>query len=211
MNGQYYLDRRLRVSNATQKQSGSTGGGMGGGFNMMTQNQGMGAGPVMPVAPPLDPTNATVFIGNLVLRDETEIRRVFDAYGTILRVKIVEAKNCGFVDFSQRESAEMAIQQLNGTTVGGQRVRLSWGHGGGAQAQTQTVSATTPNAYGGANSAQQAAMYAQQAHMQHQWQQYYQQQQQMQQQQQQQQQLQQQQLQHQHQQQQQRQASDSLI
>jgi hypothetical protein len=31
--------------------------------------------------PPLDPTNSTVFIGNLVLRDEAEIRRVFDAYG----------------------------------------------------------------------------------------------------------------------------------
>jgi RNA recognition motif-containing protein len=79
---------------------------MGGGFNMMTQNQGMGAGPVMSFTPPLDPTNATVFIGNLVLRDETEIRRVFDAYGTILRVKIVEAQNCGFVDFSQRERVQ---------------------------------------------------------------------------------------------------------
>jgi len=42
-------------------------------------------------------------------------------------VKIPVGKGCGFVQFADRKSAEDAIESLNGTVIGKNTVRLSWG------------------------------------------------------------------------------------
>ena len=75
-----------------------------------------------------DPNNTTVFVGNLdsVVTDD-HLRELFGQYGQLLHVKIPAGKRCGFVQFADRSCAEEALRVLNGTQLGGQNIRLSWG------------------------------------------------------------------------------------
>ncbi|KAJ1957076.1 hypothetical protein IWQ62_005170, partial [Dispira parvispora] len=78
----------------------------------------------------LDPTNTTVFVGGLTHPvTENELRQHFQNFGVITHVKIPHGKGCAFVQFQQRNQAEMAIAQLNGTQIGSSNIRLSWGRG----------------------------------------------------------------------------------
>ncbi|KAL8166955.1 hypothetical protein V2J09_008454 [Rumex salicifolius] len=76
-----------------------------------------------------DPTNTTIFVGGLDpnVSDE-QLRQIFSQFGELVHVKIPAGKRCGFVQFSDRASAEQSLSMLNGTQIGGQSVRLSWGH-----------------------------------------------------------------------------------
>jgi len=75
-----------------------------------------------------DPNNTTVFVGGLDSNvDEEYLRQIFTPYGEISYVKIPVGKHCGFVQFTSRSCAEEAIQMLNGSQIGGQKARLSWG------------------------------------------------------------------------------------
>ncbi|WJX22794.1 Polyadenylate-binding protein rbp45 [Trifolium repens] len=75
-----------------------------------------------------DPNNTTIFVGNLDPNvNDDHLRQVFSQYGELVHVKIPSGKRCGFVQFSDRSCAEEAIRVLNGTLLGGQNVRLSWG------------------------------------------------------------------------------------
>ncbi|PIA56380.1 hypothetical protein AQUCO_00700594v1 [Aquilegia coerulea] len=75
-----------------------------------------------------DSTNTTIFVGGLdpSVTDD-DLRQSFSQYGEIVSVKIPVGKGCGFVQFANRNTAEEAIQNLNGTVIGKQTVRLSWG------------------------------------------------------------------------------------
>nr|AAR91698.1 DNA-binding protein [Solanum lycopersicum] len=75
-----------------------------------------------------DLSNTTVFVGGLdsEVTDE-ELRQSFSQFGNVVSVKIPAGKGCGFVQFSERSAAEDAIEKLNGTVIGAQTVRLSWG------------------------------------------------------------------------------------
>ncbi|KAJ1559276.1 hypothetical protein HK405_011288 [Cladochytrium tenue] len=75
-----------------------------------------------------DPTNTTVFVGGLspTVGDD-ELRSHFSQFGEIVYTKIPPGKGCGFVQYAHRQSAEIAIQQMNNVLIGGSRVRLSWG------------------------------------------------------------------------------------
>jgi RNA recognition motif-containing protein len=75
-----------------------------------------------------DPSNTTVFIGGLSHPvQEEELRSLFASQGEITHVKIPPGKNCAFVSYTRRESAEKAIAELNGFQVGNNKIRLSWG------------------------------------------------------------------------------------
>uniref|UniRef100_J3MLC2 RRM domain-containing protein n=1 Tax=Oryza brachyantha TaxID=4533 RepID=J3MLC2_ORYBR len=75
-----------------------------------------------------DPNNTTIFVGGLDSNvNEDHLKQVFAPYGEIGYVKIPVGKRCGFVQFTSRSSAEEAIRVLNGSQIGGQQVRLSWG------------------------------------------------------------------------------------
>ncbi|XVF87714.1 hypothetical protein PTKIN_Ptkin18bG0142800 [Pterospermum kingtungense] len=75
-----------------------------------------------------DPTNTTIFVGNLDSNvTDDHLREVFSQYGQLVHVKIPQNKRCGFVQFADRSSAEEALRVLNGTQLGGQSIRLSWG------------------------------------------------------------------------------------
>ncbi|OZJ03138.1 hypothetical protein BZG36_04649 [Bifiguratus adelaidae] len=77
-----------------------------------------------------DSNNTTVFVGGLTSSypvHEDDLRRVFSPFGEIISIKIPQGKGCGFVQYAERHSAEVAIQQLNGYQINGARIRLSWG------------------------------------------------------------------------------------
>ncbi|CAG8439875.1 7379_t:CDS:2 [Ambispora gerdemannii] len=75
-----------------------------------------------------DPNNTTVFVGGLSgVNSEDELRSYFAGFGEITYVKIPPGKGCGFVQFVHRQSAEMAINQMQHYPIGNSRVRLSWG------------------------------------------------------------------------------------
>ncbi|KAK2639655.1 hypothetical protein Ddye_027450 [Dipteronia dyeriana] len=75
-----------------------------------------------------DPNNTTIFVGGLdpTVSDDV-LKQVFGQYGELVHVKIPVGKRCGFVQYANRSSAEQALSILNGTTLGGQSIRLSWG------------------------------------------------------------------------------------
>ncbi|KAI5401501.1 Polyadenylate-binding protein rbp47b [Lathyrus oleraceus] len=73
-----------------------------------------------------------IFVGGLdsEISDE-DLRQPFLQYGDVVSVKIPIGKGCGFVQLADRKNAEEAIQGLNGTVIGKQTVRLSWGRSPG--------------------------------------------------------------------------------
>lgn len=119
MNGIYCSSRPMRIGAATPRKStgyqqpfSSQTGGLNG-----TSGQSDG-----------DSSNTTIFVGGLDpnVTDE-DLRQAFVQYGEIVSVKIPVGKGCGFVQFANKNNAEEALQKLNGTVIGKQTVRLSWG------------------------------------------------------------------------------------
>ncbi|XP_010275610.1 PREDICTED: polyadenylate-binding protein RBP47-like isoform X2 [Nelumbo nucifera] len=146
MNGVYCSTRPMRIGVATprkssgyqQQQYSSQGGyapnnasGLGG------QSDG-------------DSTNTTIFVGGLdpSVTDE-DLRQPFSQYGEIISVKIPVGKGCGFVQFANRTNAEEALQKLNGTVIGKQTVRLSWGRNPANKMRIDPVNQWNGAYYGG--------------------------------------------------------------
>jgi RNA recognition motif-containing protein len=75
-----------------------------------------------------DPTNTTIFVGAVDQSvTEDDLKSVFGQFGELVHVKIPAGKRCGFVQYANRACAEQALSVLNGTQLGGQSIRLSWG------------------------------------------------------------------------------------
>ncbi|KAL3621174.1 Polyadenylate-binding protein rbp47 [Castilleja foliolosa] len=126
MNGAYCSSRPMRVGVATPKkpsfqqqqfssQAVTLAGGQANGVVPQGQYEN-------------DLSNTTIFVGGLDadVTDE-ELKQSFTPFGEVLSVKIPAGKGCGFVQLANRSSAEEAIERLNGTVIGKQTVRLSWG------------------------------------------------------------------------------------
>ncbi|XP_057720611.1 polyadenylate-binding protein RBP47C-like [Arachis stenosperma] len=113
MNGVYCSSRPMRIGAATPRKSSGHQGGQTNGASSQSE---------------ADSTNTTIFVGGLDpnVTDE-DLRQQFSQYGEIVSVKIPVGKGCGFVQFAIRNNAEEALQKLNGTVIGKQTVRLSWG------------------------------------------------------------------------------------
>ncbi|GJN21379.1 hypothetical protein PR202_gb08849 [Eleusine coracana subsp. coracana] len=110
MNGVYCSTRPIRIGPATPRRSSGDSGSS------------------PPRQSDADSTNRTVYVGGLDPNvSEEELRKAFTKYGDLASVKIPVGKQCGFVQFVNRADAEEALQGLNGSTIGKQAVRLSWG------------------------------------------------------------------------------------
>lgn len=83
-----------------------------------------------------------IFVGNLSFGStENEIRGLFEAYGAVDRVSIITDRDTGrsrgfaFVEMSNDEEADRAINSLNGMQVGGRALNVNEarpkGEGGG--------------------------------------------------------------------------------
>lgn len=88
----------------------------------------------------------TVFVGGLnPTITEDELRVYFGGYGEILAVKIIPNKNIAFIQYQKRTSAEQSIHELNGSHLGGAKLRLSFGR---TQLNTGSGFHYTPPTYG---------------------------------------------------------------
>ncbi|KUI52877.1 hypothetical protein VP1G_00523 [Cytospora mali] len=78
-------------------------------------------------------SNTTVFVGCLAASaTKANLESAFLPYGEIADIKILDPKpnspiKNGFVYFFTRRDAEMAMEQLQGFPIRGNRIRLSWG------------------------------------------------------------------------------------
>ncbi|XP_071696470.1 polyadenylate-binding protein RBP45-like isoform X5 [Rutidosis leptorrhynchoides] len=117
MNGVLCSSRPMRIGPAATNKTGAVGGMQKAPYHNAQGNQGES-----------DPNNTTIFVGGLDpnVSDEA-LRQVFGQFGELIHVKIIVGKRCGFVQFANRACAEQAISMLNGSELGGQNVRLSWG------------------------------------------------------------------------------------
>ncbi|XP_060176066.1 polyadenylate-binding protein RBP47-like [Lycium barbarum] len=172
MNGIYCSSRAMRIGVATPKKPSAmqqyssqavilAGGHASNGAATQTSQSNS------------DLSNTTVFVGGIDsdVTDE-DLRQSFIQFGNVVSVKIPAGKGCGFVQFSDRSAAEDAIQKLNGTVIGTQTVRLSWGRNP-ANKQFRTDSGSQWNGgyygrqnyggYGYGASQSQDSMYAAQA------------------------------------------------
>ncbi|GAB2277803.1 Polyadenylate-binding protein rbp45, variant 2 [Dionaea muscipula] len=115
MNGMYCSSRPMRIGPAANKKP-------------LTVQQ-KAPSPTAPGNPgENDPNNTTIFVGGLDPNvSDDQLKQVFGQFGELVHVKIPLGKRCGFVQFASRACAEQALQSLNGTAIGGQNVRLSWG------------------------------------------------------------------------------------
>jgi RNA recognition motif-containing protein len=76
-----------------------------------------------------------VFVGGLdPSATEEELRARFGSLGEIVSVKVPPGRGCGFVQYTTKESAEMAISQMNGTVINNVKVRCAWGRSAAARA-----------------------------------------------------------------------------
>ncbi|XP_008806741.2 polyadenylate-binding protein RBP45 [Phoenix dactylifera] len=115
MNGMFCSTRPMRIGPATSKKT--MGVQPKASFQSATGTQSEN-----------DPNNTTIFVGGLDSNVTEEVlRQVFSPYGELVHVKIPVGKHCGFVQFANRPCAEEALLMLQGTQLGGQNIRLSWG------------------------------------------------------------------------------------
>ena len=85
---------------------------------------------------PTDKTITTIYVGGLDANiKEQDLKDVFYQYGEIRNINMVAKSGCAFVNFSQRESAEKAVQgSFNKLIIKGRRLKILWGKGQGAPA-----------------------------------------------------------------------------
>ncbi|CAN1307347.1 Polyadenylate-binding protein RBP47 [Linum perenne] len=119
MNGVYCSTRPMRIGVATPKKASP--------YQQQYSSQANGTS-AQGSNGDAESTNTTIFVGGIDSDvTEEDLRQPFSQYGEVVSVKIPVGKGCGFVQFANRKDAEEALQGLNGTVIGKQTVRLSWG------------------------------------------------------------------------------------
>ncbi|XP_011625480.1 polyadenylate-binding protein RBP47B' isoform X2 [Amborella trichopoda] len=128
MNGVYCSTRPMRISAATPKKSTGIQQQYATPKAAAYQVPTYTTPPVQAFPTDNDITNTTIFVGGLDPNvTEDELKQIFGQFGELVYVKIPMGRGCGFVQFSNRASAEEALQRIHGTVIGQQTVRLSWG------------------------------------------------------------------------------------
>ncbi|CAN8288438.1 unnamed protein product [Cochlearia groenlandica] len=123
MQGAFCSSRQMRVGVATPKRAAAYG--QQNGSQALTLTGGHGGNGSMSDG---ESNNSTIFVGGLDADvTEEDLLQPFTQFGEVVSVKIPVGKGCGFVQFGNRQSAEEAIGNLNGTVIGKNTVRLSWG------------------------------------------------------------------------------------
>ncbi|QCE09179.1 pre-mRNA-splicing factor RBM22/SLT11 [Vigna unguiculata] len=127
MNGVYCSTRAMRISAATPKKT-TAGYAAPAPVPKPVYQIPAYTAPVQAQPPEYDANNTTIFVGSLDLNvSEEELKQNFLQFGEIVSVKIPPGKGCGFVQFGTRQSAEEAIQKMQGKMIDQQVVRISWG------------------------------------------------------------------------------------
>jgi len=70
-------------------------------------------------------TEKKLYVGNLKYSvTNEELKELFESYGEVLNVNIIEGKGFGFVEMSSPEEAEKAKDSLNNTDFGGRPLKI---------------------------------------------------------------------------------------
>eukprot|EP00193_Tetraselmis_chui_P017773 CAMPEP_0177771058 /NCGR_PEP_ID=MMETSP0491_2-20121128/11324_1 /TAXON_ID=63592 /ORGANISM="Tetraselmis chuii, Strain PLY429" /LENGTH=437 /DNA_ID=CAMNT_0019288451 /DNA_START=116 /DNA_END=1426 /DNA_ORIENTATION=+ len=79
--------------------------------------------------PPEDQSIMTLYVGGLTAEiNEKDLEDVFYAHGEVKGIKKIESKNCAFITYTSRASAEAAAAALSGRLIiKGTRLKLMWG------------------------------------------------------------------------------------
>ncbi|GFU55179.1 pre-mRNA-splicing factor RBM22 [Trichonephila clavipes] len=79
--------------------------------------------------PPEDKTITTLYIGNLGERiTEKELKDHFYQYGEIRSITLLNKQQCAFIQFTTRQSAEIAAEKsFNKLILSGRRLTIKWG------------------------------------------------------------------------------------
>ncbi|GJQ65490.1 hypothetical protein Trydic_g7594 [Trypoxylus dichotomus] len=86
--------------------------------------------PALP--PPEDRTITTLYIGNIGVLTEQDLRDHFYQYGEIRSLSIVPKQQCAFVQYTTRAAAETAAEKtFNKLILGGRRLTIKWGRSQG--------------------------------------------------------------------------------
>ncbi|KRT78378.1 RNA binding protein, partial [Oryctes borbonicus] len=86
--------------------------------------------PALP--PPEDRTITTLYIGNIGILTEQDLRDHFYQYGEIRSLSIVPKQQCAFVQYTTRAAAETAAEKtFNKLILGGRRLTIKWGRSQG--------------------------------------------------------------------------------
>merc|ERR1711972_1130276 len=79
-----------------------------------------------PVAPP-QTTEGNLYVGGLPEGiDEAMFRILFGRYGSIVSVKLVSQKQCGYVKYASKQMAKSAIDALNGFECNGVKLTVKY-------------------------------------------------------------------------------------
>ncbi|KAK4258747.1 hypothetical protein QN277_005161 [Acacia crassicarpa] len=132
MNGCYCSNRPMRIGVATPKKYHGYQQQYSSQAVVLANGHSLNGATTPGSQPEGESNNTTIFVGGLDsdVRDD-DLRQPFLQFGEVVSVKIPVGKGCGFVQFSDRKNAEEALQALNGTVIGKQTVRLSWGRSPG--------------------------------------------------------------------------------
>jgi len=69
--------------------------------------------------------NKSLYVGNLPYRTtEDELREMFEPFGPIAEIRVIENKGFGFVDVPE-ENMEAAIEATNGQELGGRTLTVN--------------------------------------------------------------------------------------
>lgn len=81
--------------------------------------------------PPEDRSITTLYVGNLGedgFIDEKDLRNYFYQFGEVRNITLLPGKGCGFIQFTTRNSAEMAAEKaFNKLIIKGRRLTIRWG------------------------------------------------------------------------------------
>ncbi|XWS54824.1 hypothetical protein CRYUN_Cryun10bG0122500 [Craigia yunnanensis] len=128
MNGVYCSSRPMRLGVATPKKASGYQPQYSSQALILSGGHASNGAVVQGSQSDNNSNNTTIFVGGLDSDvSDDDLRQPFSQFGEIISVKIPLGKACGFVQFANRKNADDAIQSLNGTTIGKQTVRLSWG------------------------------------------------------------------------------------
>jgi RNA recognition motif-containing protein len=80
---------------------------------------------------PLAPPSNSLWLGSVPFDiTEDELYGPFARFGTIDNIRLLPQKKCAFITFSNVAEAELAMREMQGQLLRGERLKINFGHGG---------------------------------------------------------------------------------
>lgn len=95
----------------------------------------------LPIAPPSN----CLWLGSVNFDlSEEELGSAFSRFGKIENIRLLPAKKCAFITFSNVAEAELALREMQGQILRGERLKINFGHGGAVKKDEEMRLAPVP-------------------------------------------------------------------